>query len=221
MELTNTFRVAGPVERVWAVVTDAERVAPCVPGAALSGTDGEDHRGSVTVTAGAVTARFEGVARFTERDDAEHHAVLRADGRDVRGQGEAAATIDVRLARRGDGTEVIVLTDLELTGQIARLGHGVVAAAVGKHIGRFARRLDDELRQEPVDEVAVGTGASRPTTWAGPTEHVGPVLPRLALWALALGLLGWWAARVGRHPVGGMRTVHPAKGHRWTPGPWR
>src|ERR1700761_6360762 len=114
MQLNNTFSVSQPVERAWEVITDLERVAPCLPGAALFDVDGDDYRGAVKIKVGPVTAQYEGVARFAERDDGTHHAVLRAEGRDVNGQGNAAATIDVTLAAQGAGTEVRVDTDLEL-----------------------------------------------------------------------------------------------------------
>ncbi|MDN5933763.1 MAG: SRPBCC family protein, partial [Pseudonocardia sp.] len=105
MELTHTFSVSQPVDRAWEVITDLERVAPCLPGAALLGIDGDDHRGAVKIKVGPVTAQYEGIARPAERDDTAHHPVLRAEGRDVRGQGNAAATIDLRLTEQGSGTQ--------------------------------------------------------------------------------------------------------------------
>ena len=145
MELTNTFSISQPVERAWEVITDLERVAPCLPGAALLGVEGDDYRGAVKIKVGPVTAQYEGVARFAERDDDAHHAVLRAEGRDVRGQGNAAATIDVTLAAQGTGTEVRVDTDLELAGRVAQFGRGVIADVSGKLIGQFAARLEQEM----------------------------------------------------------------------------
>ncbi|OLT05702.1 hypothetical protein BJF90_01520 [Pseudonocardia sp. CNS-004] len=148
MELMNSFTVAEPVDRAWAVITDLERVAPCLPGAALLGVEGDDYRGAVKVKVGPVTARYEGVARFAQRDDDKHHAVLRAEGRDTRGQGNAAATIDLRLTPRGTGTEVVVVTDLELAGRVAQFGRGVIADVSGKLIGQFAQRLEEEMGRE-------------------------------------------------------------------------
>jgi uncharacterized protein len=80
MQLTNTFSISQPVERAWEVITDLERAAPCLPGAALLGVEGDDYRGAVKIKVGPVTAQYEGVARFAERDDDAHHAALRAEG---------------------------------------------------------------------------------------------------------------------------------------------
>jgi hypothetical protein len=162
MELTNTFSVSQPVERAWAVITDLERVTPCLPGAALLGVDGEDYRGAVKVKVGPVTAQYEGVARFAERDDTAHHAVLRAEGRDVRGQGNAAATIKLRLAAHGSGTQVTIDTDLELAGRVAQFGRGVIADVSGKLIGQFATRLEEEMSNSA--EVGPARGIAAETT---------------------------------------------------------
>ena len=100
MELTNDFRVGVPVERAWAVLTDVELIAPCMPGAQLQEVEGDEYRGIVKVKVGPITAQYKGAARFVERDEAAHKAVLRAEGRDTRGQGNANATITATLDAR-------------------------------------------------------------------------------------------------------------------------
>ncbi|MCW2720719.1 MAG: uncharacterized protein QOG20_177 [Pseudonocardiales bacterium] len=164
MELTNTFSVSQPVERAWEVITDLERVAPCLPGAALLGVEGDDYRGAVKIKVGPVTAQYEGVARFAERDDAAHHAVLRAEGRDVRGQGNAAATIDLKLTAQGSGTQVTIDTDLELAGRVAQFGRGVIADVSGKLIGQFATRLEQEMAASGSPEPASSASTPAPST---------------------------------------------------------
>jgi len=198
MELTHTFAMAAPVDLAWAVVTDVERVAPLLPGATLLGIDGEDYRGALEVKIGHVVARYEGVVRFLERDDAEHRAVLRAEGRDVRGQGDAAATIDVRLSARGTGTEVVVVTDLEPAGRVAGLGRGVIADVGGKVIGRFARRLDEETaagaaddREVPVQaQTAVRSDADIAVAARAALPAAEPRVPAATGGDAVIGLLG-------------------------------
>jgi carbon monoxide dehydrogenase subunit G len=147
VELTHSFTVDRPMDRTWEVVTDLRRVTPCMPGAALLGSDGDEasHRGAVTVKVGPITARYEGVARFVVRDDTAHRAVIRSEGRDVRGQGSASATIDVRLRQHGAGTEITIDTDLALAGRAAQFGRGVVADVSGKLVRQFAERLEAEV----------------------------------------------------------------------------
>ncbi|WP_226365422.1 SRPBCC family protein [Pseudonocardia sp. ICBG162] len=170
MDLTHTFTVSEPVDRAWAVITDLERVAPCLPGATMLGRDGEAYRGAVAVKVGPVTARYEGVARFTERDDAARHAVIRAEGRDVGGQGNAAATIDIRLREQGSGTEVAVVTDLDLAGRVAQFGRGVISDVSSKLVGQFARRLEAEMAGGPAG-VAPGGAPPAGTRPGAPAPH--------------------------------------------------
>src|SRR5580693_5749966 len=98
MELTNEFRVAVPVDQAWDVLTDVERIAPCLPGAQLQEVEGDDYRGIVKVKVGPITAQYKGTARMVTRDAGAHRAVLRAEGRDTRGQGNANATVTATLS---------------------------------------------------------------------------------------------------------------------------
>jgi len=93
MEMTNEFRVATSPERTWVVLTDVPRIAPCLPGAELHDVEGDEYRGVVKVKVGPITAQYKGAATFVERDEAAGRMVLRAEGRETRGQGNASATI--------------------------------------------------------------------------------------------------------------------------------
>jgi carbon monoxide dehydrogenase subunit G len=146
MELTNEFRVALPAEQAWAVLTDVERIAPCMPGAELHevGED-ETYRGVVRVKVGPITAQYKGEARFVERDDSAFRAVLQASGRETRGQGNASATVTAQLAPDGESTVVSVVTDLKVTGRVAQFGRGVLADVSAKLLDQFAACLADKL----------------------------------------------------------------------------
>jgi uncharacterized protein len=145
VELSNTFTVNLPVERTWAVLTDLERVAPCLPGAALLGVDGDVYRGAVKIKVGPVAAQYQGTAWFVEKDDHAHRAVIRAEGKDVGGQGQAAATVTATVSPQGEGTKVNLQTDLNLSGRVAQFGRGVIADVTNKLLGQFVQRLETEV----------------------------------------------------------------------------
>jgi uncharacterized protein len=145
VDLTNEFRVGVPVERAWEVLTDVERIAPCMPGAQLQEIEGDEYRGIVKVKVGPITAQYKGAARFVEQDEAGHRAVLRAEGRETRGQGNANATITAQLEPDGDGTKISVITDLTITGRVAQFGRGVLADVSTKLLGQFADCLETKL----------------------------------------------------------------------------
>jgi uncharacterized protein len=150
MELTNEFRVPVPVDRAWAVLTDVERIAPCMPGAQLQEVEGDEYRGIVKVKVGPITAQYKGKARFRELDAEAFKAVLLAEGRETRGQGNANATITASLTPDGDATRVSIVTDLAVTGRVAQFGRGVLADVSTKLLDQFVACLEaDVLGAEP------------------------------------------------------------------------
>ncbi|CAN5860310.1 hypothetical protein BH20ACT7_BH20ACT7_08440 [soil metagenome] len=146
MRIEDRFTVSLPVDQAWNVFLDVERIAPCLPGAQLQETEGDEYRGIVKVKLGAITAQFKGTVRFTETDEVARRVVMRAEGREVRGQGNAAATITATLSdAAGGGTEVAIDTDLSITGRVAQFGRGVMADISSKLLGDFARCLEADL----------------------------------------------------------------------------
>ena len=169
MELNNDFEVASPVDLVWAVLTDVERIAPCLPGAQLLEIEGDEFRGVVKIKVGPITAQYKGAASFSERDDVEHRAVLRAEGRDTRGAGNAAADITAELEATDVGTKVTVTTDLTVTGKVAQFGRGVMADVSKKLMGQFAENLSDLIAASG-DEAVVGAAVDEVTVDATADE---------------------------------------------------
>jgi carbon monoxide dehydrogenase subunit G len=171
MELTNEFHVPTPIDRAWKVLTDIELIAPCMPGAALEEIEGDEFRGGVKIKVGPITAQYQGKARFLEKDDTAHKAVLRAEGRDTKGAGNAAATITAQLTASGTGTDVKVTTDLTITGKVAQFGRGVLADVSAKLLGQFVQCLEHNVLAQPeavAAEVAAAgaelAGAAAPAT---------------------------------------------------------
>jgi carbon monoxide dehydrogenase subunit G len=162
MELTNEFRVGVPVDRAWTVLNDVERIAPCLPGAQLQEIEGDEYRGIVKVKVGPITANYQGVATFLTQDEAAGTLVLRAEGRETRGQGNANATVTATLVADGDSTTVTVVTDLTVTGKVAQFGRGVLADVSGKLIGQFVECLESKV-----------LAADAPTADAAPTPAAG------------------------------------------------
>jgi len=181
MELSNEFEVAVPPEVAWAVLIDVEKIAPCLPGAQLKEIDGDEYRGSVTVKVGPITASYQGVAHFEELDVEARRVVLKAEGRDTRGQGNASALITAQLSPSERGTLVKVSTDLSITGKLAQFGRGVLADVSTKLLAQFAENLEatvlvpgdgkEEAVPPPAPEAAVSEAAQ--------PEAVAPSGPRV------------------------------------------
>lgn len=174
MELTNEFTVPLPPDRAWGVLTDLERIAPCLPGARLTEVDGDDHKGEVKVKVGPITATYKGVARFVERDEEAKKAILRAEGRDAR-QGSASAMVTATLTPDGSGTKVVVVTDLSVAGKVAQFGRGVLADVSVKLLDQFAECLSGQLQDE-FDGTAGGSGQEK----AEKAEEASPAVQEFA-----------------------------------------
>ncbi|MFE5703438.1 SRPBCC family protein [Rhodococcus koreensis] len=161
VELTNTFSVDLPVAKTWDALLDLGRVIPCLPGAAVLSLDGDEFEGAVKIKVGPVSAQYKGAGRFVEKDPTNYRAVIKAEGKDVGGQGGAKATITATLSEQGSGTAVHVLTDLALSGRAAGFGRGVIADVSNKILGQFAKNLEAEI----VGGAADGAGMpQRPKT---------------------------------------------------------
>ena len=188
MKLENEFRVDLPVEDAWRVLLDVERIAPCMPGAQLQEVEGDEYRGIVKVKVGPITAQYKGVARITDSDDTNHRAVIRAEGRDTRGQGNASASATAVLQPDGDGTRVSIDSDLTITGKVAQFGRGVIADVSAKLLDQFVACLEREVLSSAGDPPAsndVAEGGEARTIDAPEAEPVdllrtagAPVLKR-------------------------------------------
>jgi len=148
-KLLNEFTVNRPIDETWTVLTDVERIAPCMPGAQLEEIEGDVYRGLVKVKLGAISTAFKGQASFTERDDNEHRAVLKAEGRDTGGKGNADALITATLESVSpEVTKCVVATDLRVTGKVAQFGRGIMADVSKKLMGQFASNLNTMLDEQ-------------------------------------------------------------------------
>jgi carbon monoxide dehydrogenase subunit G len=145
VQLEHHLSVPAPIDVVWPALLDPERVAPCVPGATLTGVDGDSFTGTVKVKVGPITLLYKGTGTFTEQDEQARRAVLKAAAKDTRGNGTVNATVTLTLTDEGDHTTGIVATDLSITGKPAQFGRGMIADVGGKIIEQFSACLSERL----------------------------------------------------------------------------
>jgi uncharacterized protein len=179
MKINNEFTVGVPVQQAWDVMLDLERIAPCLPGAAIQEAEGDEYRGTMKVKIGPITANYKGTARFEETDEENRRAVLNATGRDARGQGTASATIVSTLQEEGDSTRVKVETDMKLTGRAAQFGRGIAQDVATKMLDQFANCLEREISGGPEEGAAAAqtesSGDGAASQEEAPTAPAGSV----------------------------------------------
>lgn len=209
MKLQNSFTVPASVERAWEVLLDLERVAACLPGAELEAGDGREFQGRMAIKIGPVISKYAGTVRIDEADVAARRAVMRAQARDARGAGTAAATIATEMRSVSEGTRVDVETDIQISGPAAQFGRGVMQEVSSKLMGRFAECLAAEMAAEgaataaPEAESPVGAATATSTGVDGAWSA-----EKGAQWAAAPGERvptqpgGYDETPVGRLPTG-------------------
>jgi uncharacterized protein len=168
MELVNEFDVNASIDHAWDVLTDLERIAPCLPGAQLTEVEGDVYRGFVKIKVGPITAQFKGQAQFVEKDRENYRGTIKADGKDTTGKGNAGAMITAQLSVvTPEVTKCVITTDLTITGKVAQFGRGALADVSGKLIKQFTVNLEETVLK--------GEGAAAPIAAAEtPVAEVAP-----------------------------------------------
>lgn len=182
--LTNEFTVHRSIEQTWAVLTDVERIAPCMKGAQLQEIEGDIYRGVVKLKLGPISTQFKGQAHFVDRDDVNHRAVLKGEGRDTGGKGNAEALITAQLeVVSPEVTKVVVVSDIKLTGKVAQFGRlGVIRDTSEKLMSDFAHNLNTMLDADNDAPVAEPAEAADAPAEAAPAETAAaePAAPAAA-----------------------------------------
>jgi uncharacterized protein len=199
MQLEHQLSVPAPIDVVWEALLDPERVAPCMPGATLTGVDGDSFTGTMKVKLGPIVLLYKGTGTFTEHDEQARRAVLKADAKDSRGNGTVNATVTITLTEEGDQTAGTIATDLSITGKPAQFGRGMISDVGGKILEQFAACLSDKLAAPaaaPVREAepkTVGKSETEPLDLVqyargSALKRVGPVVAA-AMLVLIIGAL--------------------------------
>jgi len=195
MDLSNRFFMPVSPDDAWASLLDFEKVARAMPGATLTSVDGDNLQGSVLVKLGPMRITYEGVARIVTRDREGWRLVMEATGNETRGTGTAAARVEARLSESGTGTEVTILSTVDVTGRPAQMGAGMIEEIGQRLIDEFSTRLAAELAT-----TTESAAADRPdhALVVTPTEGealdlgsaaLGPVMKRLGLILIVLAAI--------------------------------
>ena len=168
MDLNHQFTVNVPIDEAWVILTDLERIAPCLPGAQLTEIEGDTYRGQVKIKVGPILAQFKGQASFLSRDDVAHKASLKGEGRDTTGKGNASAVITAELTSVSPtSTTCTVHTDLTISGKVAQFGRGALADVSDKLLAQFSENLNQLITGAPAPSTPA-TAAAAPATTSAP-----------------------------------------------------
>jgi len=212
MQLENSFRVNAPPDRVFAYLLDVNKVVGCVPGAELSEVvDSATFKGKVKIKVGPVTVAYSGIARISDRNDAQRTATLTADGRETTGPGSARASAEMRVHTAGEGSTVEIVTEYHVAGRIAQFGRGVMEDVSKRLVQEMANCIQvnleaaepDAVEEEPGDGPGAAVPFPRPET-APPQKAVAREINAFELLASVL-----WARLFGRRELAADVVMEP------------
>ena len=164
MDLRHEFEVGVPIAEAWNILTDLERIAPCLPGAQLTEVEGDVYRGQVKVKVGPILAQFKGQASFVSRDDGSYTATLKGEGRDTGGKGNASALITANLQSvDATRTKCVVTTDLTISGKVAQFGRGALADVSDKLLAQFTDNLNTLITSAPAESAPAPASEPQPS----------------------------------------------------------
>ena len=178
MDLNHQFTVNVPIDEAWVILTDLERIAPCLPGAQLTEVEGDTYRGQVKIKVGPILAQFKGQASFVSRDDVAHKASLKGEGRDTTGKGNASAVITAELTSISPtSTTCTVHTDLTISGKVAQFGRGALADVSDKLLAQFSENLNQLITGAPSTSTpTTATAAPAATSTPAPAPSEQPAI---------------------------------------------
>ncbi len=171
------FVVAAPAAAVWEFLTDPAKVASCLPGAAITGKEGDGSwTGTMTVKVGPVTASYRGKLRFERLDAEAREAEIAASGQETRGKGGADMRMKSRVVERGPReTEVTVTSDVNVVGVLAQFGRGMIQDVSDQLFRKFTEAMRWQLEAPRVggEETVAGEGAMRAAAATTPAPAAG------------------------------------------------
>ena len=183
-EIVKTFVVRSTPEQVWSFLTDPEKVARCLPGAAITGKiDDKTWQGTMTVKVGPVSSSYKGKVAFEKLDAASRTAEIVATGQDVRGRGGADLRLTSTLSQKAAGeTEVTTTSRVNITGILAQMGRGMVQDVGDQMFQVFSQRVRAELETAPAAAAArSATAQAAPPAAKSEALDVGAMGARAAV----------------------------------------
>ena len=190
MRLENSFDVPAPRKAAWDLLMDVPRVVPCMPGAELEETVGEDAwKAKLNVKLGPIALTFATDVTREAADEAIGQVTLDARARELRGRGGAQARIQSSLTEIEGGTRIDIVTDLTLSGAVAQYGRGIVQDVSLQLVGRFADCLKAQLVATPEEAAAAVAEQAKPVSGLS-----------LGLGALGRAIARLLARLLGRRP---------------------
>jgi len=168
VKIEKTFRVAEPLEKVWAFLRDPKKVALCVPGAQITEeVDERTYKGAIKVKVGPSVTDYKGEVQIVRTDETAHEIEILGKGQDVRGKGSASMKMTGKLRAVDGGTEVINTSELNVVGILAQMGGRVITEVSNIMFEQFVNNFRKQLQSPDPGGTESTTAAAKPISAVG------------------------------------------------------
>jgi carbon monoxide dehydrogenase subunit G len=135
MHLSATYVFNAPVETVWALLMDTDRVAACLPGCKGLHPIGDNrYEAELAVTVAAISGNFKGTIALQDMEPPRaYRMAVEGSGRPGFVKGQAHVT----LIPDGERTTIQIEADADAGGMIARVGQRLLEGVARMTMDRF------------------------------------------------------------------------------------
>jgi len=132
--LNESFPVSDP-DHAWSIISDLNKLVPCVPGAKVTSSDGpESVKAEIEVKMGSMGMKFSGPVTIESADASSKTAKIKANTKEAGGQSNAAG--DVTISVSGGNCNIDAVANV--SGKAASMGEGTVVAVLTQLVKQFA-----------------------------------------------------------------------------------
>ena len=135
--LNESFTVPN-ADQSWAVISDLNKLVPCVPGAQVVSADSPSSvKAEITVKMGSMGMKFSGPVTIESADAGSRKAVIKANTREAGGQSNAAGDVTISMS----GSTVSINAVANVSGKAASMGEGTIIAVLTQLIKSFSANI--------------------------------------------------------------------------------
>src|SRR3954465_8268040 len=135
--LNETFAVPD-ADHAWSVVSDLNKLVPCVPGAKVVSADSASSvKAEIEAKMGSMGMKFTGPVTIESADAGSKVVKIKAQTREAGGQSNAAGDVTISLSG-GSGTINAVAN---VSGKAASMGEGTIVAVLTQLVKQFSANI--------------------------------------------------------------------------------
>jgi carbon monoxide dehydrogenase subunit G len=199
VKLEKRYELGVPAQHAWAILSDLESVASCMPGASLGEKTGDNaFKGSVKVKVGPATAQFGGEVEILSMDSANRSLVLKGKGAD---KGGSSASMELEASiEEADGQSVLVgLATVIVNGKFAQFGGRMMVQVSDVILKQFVDNFIGKAQALGEAAALGGEGSSEKPAVQTTSEPANELNGLAIFWAL---LKSWLGGLFGKKSAG-------------------